>query len=249
MLLQAGFRHELVDAWLADYAKSGSSVLTIDRWLAAPWSRPFRHLWLGETQTTPRAFAAVVIPQSVTLANEPALLDAAHAVPGVSFVDKAASVSKLFGEYRVDAAAWLAGALLLVLILLMVRYRPRGGLAVTLPVLLAVVVTLATFGYAHVPFTLFNWLALMLVLGVGANYAVFLREGTLRAGADPGAVWTGVLLSSATTLLSFGMLGISSMPALRSFGATLSLGIMVSVLLAPIGIPSKPQPSRMGETV
>ena len=249
MLLQAGFRDELVDAWLADYAKSGSSVLTIDRWLAAPWSQPFRHLWLGETQTTPRAFAAVVIPQSVTPANEPALLDAAHTVPGVSFVDKAASVSKLFGEYRVDAAVWLAGALLLVLILLMVRYRPRGGLAVTLPVLLAVGVTLAAFGYAHIPFTLFNWLALMLVLGVGANYAVFLREGTLRAEADPGAVWTGVLLSSATTLLSFGMLGMSSMPALRSFGATLSLGIMVSVLLAPIGIPSKLQPSRMGEKV
>jgi predicted exporter len=40
------------------------------------------------------------------------------------------------------------------------------------------------------------------------------------------------------------MLGMSSMPALRSFGATLSLGIMVSVLLAPIGIPSKQQTSR-----
>jgi predicted exporter len=190
-----------------------------------------------------------VIPQRVTPANQPALLAAARAIPGVSFVDKAASVSKLFGEYRVDAAVWLAGALLLVLILLMLRYRPRGGLAVTLPVLMAVGVTLAVFGYTHIPFTLFNWLALMLVLGVGANYAVFLREGTLRADADPGAVWTGVLLSSATTLLSFGMLGMSSMPALRSFGATLSLGIMVSVLLAPIGIPSKLQPSRVGETV
>ena len=91
----------------------------------------------------------------------------------------------------------------------------------------------------RVPLNLFNWLALMLVLGVGANYAVFLREGALRAAADLGAVWTGVLLSAATTLLSFGMLGMSAMPALRSFGATLALGIAVSVLLAPIGMPSK----------
>ncbi|MEX3707283.1 hypothetical protein AB3X92_42520, partial [Paraburkholderia sp. BR14317] len=68
------------------------------------------------------------------------------------------------------------------------------------------------------------------------NYAVFLREGAMRAATDRGAVWTGVLLSAATTLLSFGMLGMSSMPALKSFGATLSLGIMVSVMLAPIGI-------------
>jgi predicted exporter len=115
----------------------------------------------------------------------------------------------------------------------------RGGVAVTLPVLLAVGVTLAVFGYAGVPLNLFNWLALMLVLGVGANYAVFLREGCARADADLGAVWTGVLLSAATTLLSFGMLGMSAMPALRSFGATLALGIAVSVLLAPIGMPSE----------
>jgi predicted exporter len=198
-----------------------------------------------------------VIPQGVTPRNESALIAIAQALPGVAFVDKAASVSKLFGAYRVDSGWWLGGALTLVLVLLIVRYaarravspnaggavslleRVRGGVAVTLPVLLAVGVTLAAFGYARVPLNLFNWLALMLVLGVGANYAVFLREGCLRADADLGAVWTGGLLSAATTLLSFGMLGMSAMPALKSFGATLALGIAVSVLLAPIGMPSE----------
>jgi predicted exporter len=52
-------------------------------------------------------------------------------------------------------------------------------------------------------------------------------------------VWTGVLLSAATTLLSFGLLAMSAMPALRSFGATLGVGIAVSVLLAPVGMPSE----------
>ncbi|WP_177314415.1 MMPL family transporter, partial [Burkholderia ubonensis] len=86
--------------------------------------------------------------------------------------------------------------------------------------------------------TLFNWLALMLVLGVGANYAVFLREGCIREAANLGAVWTGVLLSAATTLLSFGMLGASAMPALRGFGTTLAMGIVFSVLFAPLATPS-----------
>ena len=237
-LLQAGFKDEVADAWLAAYAKP-QPLLTVETWLAAPWSQPYRHLWLGEVDSATKAYAAVVIPQGVTPQNEPALIATAQALPSVVFVDKAASVSKLFGAYRVDSGWWLGGALALVLVLLMLRYRARGGIAVTLPVLLAVVVTLAVFGYAHVPLNLFNWLALMLVLGVGANYAVFLREGCLRADADLGAVWTGVLLSSATTLLSFGMLGMSAMPALKSFGATLALGIAVSVLLAPIGMPSE----------
>ncbi len=237
MLVQAGFRDEVADAWLAAYAKPDHAVLTVDSWLAAPWSQPFRHLWLGKVDIA--GYAAVVIPQGVTSANEPALIATAHALPGVSFVDKAASVSTLFGAYRVDSGIWLAGALLLVLLLMMARYRPLGGIVVTLPVLLAVGVTLAVFGYAGVPLNLFNWLALMLVLGVGANYAVFLREGAARADADLGAVWTGVLLSAATTLLSFGLLAMSAMPALKSFGATLALGIAVSVLLAPVGMPSE----------
>lgn len=237
-LLQAGFKDEVADAWLAAYAKP-QAPLTVDTWLAAPWSQPYKHLWLGEVDAATKAYAAVVIPQGVTLRNEPTLIALAQGLPGVVFVDKAASVSKLFGAYRVDSGWWLGGALALVLVLLMLRYRVRGGVAVALPVLLAVGVTLAVFGYAHVPLNLFNWLALMLVLGVGANYAVFLREGCLRADADLGAVWTGVLLSAATTLLSFGMLGMSAMPALKSFGATLALGIAVSVLLAPIGMPSE----------
>jgi predicted exporter len=237
-LLQAGFKDEVADAWLASYAKP-QAPLTIDTWLAAPWSQPYKHLWLGEVDSSTRACAAVIIPQGVTPQNEPALIATAQGLPGVVFVDKAASVSKLFGAYRVDSGWWLGGALALVLVLLMLRYRVRGGVAVTLPVLLAVGVTLAVFGYAQVPLNLFNWLALMLVLGVGANYAVFLREGCLRADADLGAVWTGVLLSAATTLLSFGMLGMSAMPALKTFGATLALGIAVSVLLAPIGMPSE----------
>ena len=80
-------------------------------------------------------YAAVVIPQGVTPRNEPAPIALAHGLPGIVFVDKAASVSKLFGEYRVDTGWWLGGTLALVCVLLMLRYGVRGGIATTLPVL------------------------------------------------------------------------------------------------------------------
>ncbi|WP_233831599.1 MMPL family transporter [Paraburkholderia sp. ZP32-5] len=255
-LLKTGFKDEVADAWLAAYAQS-QAPLTVERWLSAPWSQPYRHLWLGAVESNERdgagelherRYAAIVIPQGVTPRNEPALIALAHGKPGIVFVDKAASVSRLFGAYRVDSGWWLGAALVLVFALLTLRYRLAGGIATTLPVLLAAGVALAVFGYAGVPLNLFNWLALMLVLGVGANYAVFLREGCLRAEADIGAVWTGVLLSAATTLLSFGMLGMSGMPALRSFGTTLALGIAVAVLLAPIGMPAVGKPAEKKST-
>ncbi len=248
-LVRGGFRDEAAARYVDAWTHRDTAPLTLDAWLATPWSRPYRHLWLGAvrdaTGTTPSAavaaqdYAAIVMPLGASPAQWPALDALARTLPGVVFVDKAASVSRLFGAYRFDSGLWLAAALALVGALLVGRYRTRGGVRVVMPVVLAIVIALAAFGYAGVPLTLFNWLALMLVLGVGVNYAVFLREGCAREGADIGAVWTGVALSAATTLLSFGLLAMSTMPVLKTFGATLALGIAVSLLLAPIGMPSE----------
>ncbi|WP_175907209.1 MMPL family transporter [Burkholderia sp. BCC1640] len=238
-LARAGFRDEAVDAWINAYSRNAPETLSIDTWLAARWSAPFRYLWLGRIEGGAGPVdAALAIPERVDASNAETFAAVARTLPGVSWVDKASSVSSLFGAYRVDSGLWLAGALVVVTGLLMWRYGVRGGIATTLPVVFAIALTLAAFGYARVPLTLFNWLALMLVLGVGANYAVFLREGCMRDSAGIGAVWTGVLLSAATTLLSFGMLGASAMPALRSFGTTLAMGIVFSVLFAPLATPS-----------
>jgi predicted exporter len=46
-------------------------------------------------------------------------------------------------------------------------------------------------------------------------------------------MYASVLLSAVTALLSFGLLALSSMPALRDFGFTLLLGIGFTALLVP----------------
>lgn len=239
LLAGAGFRTHVVDAWMNDYASSAHAALTVDMWRATPWSQPFQYLWINPPAGAHDDYAAIVMPQHVTPAGLPVLRDAAHATSGATFVDLPASVSHLFGVWRADSGYWLIAALALVAGLLIWRYGWRGGARVMLPVALAIGVALAVSGYARAPLSLFNWLALMLVLGVGVNYAIFLREGCLRDNADLGAVWCGVLLSAATTTLSFGMLGLSTTPALQSFGLTLTLGIVVAVLFAPMGMPAR----------
>ena len=52
-------------------------------------------------------------------------------------------------------------------------------------------------------------MALILVLCVGVNYAIFLVEGHGREGT----AFTAVALSAVTTLLSFGLLAFSGTPA------------------------------------
>lgn len=231
-LVEAGFRSEAVDAWIAAWP---GTPLSLDAWLKTPLSTPFRQLWMG---CTAHGCASLVLPQGD--AGDGVLMHAAHGLPGVQLVDKPASVSALFGRYRGYASVWLAAALLLIVPVFGWRYGWRRAPRVLAPPVLGIALTLAALGYLGQPLTLFHWMALMLVLGVGANYAVFLHEGEPHVADQPGAMYASVLLSALTALLSFGLLSISSLPALRDFGLTLLLGIAFTALLVPASRASEP---------
>ena len=221
----AELRDGIAENLIGEFNASELDVLHLDDWLKSSISLPYRYLWLGRMES---GFASVVQPQGV---RDVASLEAATAgLQGVTFVDKAGSVSRLFRDYRQWGRLWLLGAICLVYGVLCLRYGLRQAAFVLMPTVLSMMVSLGVFGYLGMPLTLFNLMGLMLVLGVGVNYAIFLREGGVRAAAT----LAGVLLSAGTTLLSFGLLAFSSMPALSGFGLTLLLGIGIAVVLSPM---------------
>jgi len=232
---QVGLRSTAAGDLAAAYRESEGRILTPQAWAASPAAAPYRHLWLGSTAD---GHASVVVPAGAAANN--ALEALAAGIPGVTFVDKAASVSRLFGQYRAGLSYGLGVALLLVLGVLAWRYGLRGGAAVLLPAVLGMAAALALAGYGGSAVTLFNVMALLLVLGVGVNYSIFLIEGRARAGTTGIAV----ALSAATTMLSFGLLAFSGTPALAGFGATLLAGIVIAVLGAPLSLSLAPRSLR-----
>lgn len=224
---QTGMREGIAARWKNAFDESETAVLTPATWLAAHGSAPFRHLWLGNT---PSGFATIVVPFGKQKVES--LMKAGAQIEGVTLVDKAAGVSRLFGEYRVGFSAGLAGAILIVVGVLSRRYGWRGGVAAIAPTILGIAVALAVNGYMGIPVTLFTTMALMLVLGVGVNYTIFLLEGGDRGGIT----LIAVLLSAATTMLSFGLLAFSGTPALARFGSTLLVGISIAATLAPLAL-------------
>jgi predicted exporter len=225
MLADAGFRGDAINAYLAAWP---GTPLPLDDWLKTPLSTPFRQLWMG---CNAQGCASLVLPQGDD--DETLLARATAGLAGVQVVDKPASVSRLFGRYRGYASVWLLAAVLLIVPVFGWRYGWRRAPRVLAPPVLGIALTLAALGYLGQPLTLFHSMALMLVLGVGANYAVFLHEGEPHTTDQPGAMYASVLLSALTALLSFGLLSLSSMPALRDFGLTLLLGIAFTALLVP----------------
>jgi len=197
----------------------------LDAWLTHPVSEPYRNLWIGQTD---RGVIGVVGLRGVF--DLAALKSAAAAMPAVHFVDPAGEVSELFSNYRQEAG-WLAFySYLLVTFLLVVRYGILGGLAVVTPPILAAFASLGIFGLLGQPISLFNVMALFLVLGIGVDYGLFFRE----TGLAHASTFLAISMSSLTTILAFGLLAFSQTAAISAFGLTILIGICVAFLLSPL---------------
>jgi predicted exporter len=227
-LKDLGFRPEALHALGADLEASAGRPLTVAAWLAAPFSTPCRMLWLG---TTPAGQASILLPMGAP--DGARMRRAAAGLPGVRYVDKAASVGALLGRYRRLALAALGLACLAVWGALAFRYGPAGAFWVTLPGIFGIGAALAGLALAGLPLTLFGVLGLILILGFAVDYTVFLREG------EPASL-LGVLLAGGCTLVSYGLLAFSRTPILRGFGLVVALGVLGSLLTSCLALRRRP---------
>jgi predicted exporter len=222
---QVGENKDWIAAARAKAAEGAAPLLPQD-FLAAPASEPWRHLWLGQHG---KEFASIVALRGLQYSGLPRLHAAAGGMHGVQWVDKVGEISAVLGRYRVMMGWVLAAAYVLIFLLLLPRYR-GGAWRVLAPTLLASAGTLALLGWSGMPLQLFHVLGLMLLLGVGVDYGVFMAE---RASRGPVAPWLAVGMAAANAILGFGLLGLSSTPALQAFGLTMLAGTALVWLLVP----------------
>lgn len=208
--------------------------LTPDAWLAHPVSAPLRPLWLGEVDGQ---WGSVVMLEGLGRTALPALAALGEALPGVRWVDRTATYSRLLGDYRQKMGLLLLAGYAAVALALFLRFRGRAWRAL-LPTALAAALSLAALGWLGVPLQLFGVLAQLLLLGMGVDYGIFLLEHR----GEP-ASWLAVCLGAASTLLAFGLLALSATPALHSFGLSLLLGIGLVWVLSPCFRPEPTEPS------
>lgn len=205
-------------------AATAAAPLVLPEFLSRPVSEPVRALWLGDV---PDGVGSAVLLRGVTPATLPALATRADGLPGVRFVDRSAGYAELLQTYRWRMTVLLVAGYVGVAVLLAWRYG-RPAWRALLPTAAASALALAGLAWAGVPLQLFVVLALLLLLGIGVDYGIFLLEHR-----DDGASWLAVCLGAASTLLAFGLLALSATPALHAFGLTLLIGIGAVWLLSP----------------
>lgn len=148
--------------------------------------------------------------------------------PGVHFVNLTALMTDEMNRYRTLIFEGLAAGLAILTLALSLRMGRHTWRAI-LPPVLGIAAALAVLGHAGQPVTLFTALALVLLLGLGVDYGIFLYHQP-----DQPRAFAAVLLSGLTSLASFGLLALSTTPALFSFGATVGTGLFVILATAPL---------------
>jgi len=222
---------ELTGDWAA---APHPAQLTADEWLAHPATKSLRYLWQGRSEDG--RYSSIVLLKGLRdadTARQLAALDDAH----TQWVDKTAEVSLLMGRYRTLLSSVLAAAYVLAPLALLAFFR-RQTWRVVMPSLLATLGTLAIMGYAGIPLQLLNVLTLLLVFGMGIDYGLFLVAQRSDARA-----FLAICVAASLTLAAFGLLAVSSTPALRTIGVTTVLGIGLAWLFTPLFRVPLPEPA------
>jgi predicted exporter len=118
-------------------------------------------------------------------------------------------------------------------------------LAVCQPLLLSVLLTMGALAALGVHLGILHLVGLLLVVAVGSNYALFfdmLQHGPGEA-MDPDTL-ASLLLANVTTVLSFGLIATSSIPALSAIGRVVAPGALLALLLSAAFAPGLPLSPR-----
>jgi predicted exporter len=152
----------------------------------------------------------------------------ARELPGVTLINKVGDIGRTLQQLSRIALILIVVAYALIFLGLWRLYDLRTAVKVSAIPVSASVLTVAVLGYAGLPFNLFAIVGLLLVPGIGSDYAVFYEEGHTRRAVT----MLAVTLSLVCTVSSFGALAFSSLAGV--FGLTVTLGVVISFILSPL---------------
>ena len=178
-----------------------------------------------------------ILTRTRGLADTQLLRERLADIEGALVFDQQELLEEIYGSHRRSTLRLVALGLLAVLAMIALRYRRVGAtLAAFAPALLAAGTAVAVLTLAGFTLNLFHVVSLLLVLSMGVDYGVFLAESHGRTGDELAATLLSLLACCMSTVLAFGLLAMSSNPALRAVGLTVGLGVLASLLLAPTSL-------------
>ena len=222
-----GFSADAFEDFAASLHTPDPGALTLPQLLSSPLGPVLRNFIVRDGKQ-------VLVLNFLQGVRDPRALERKLAgVAGVVYFDQTEFLTSLYARFRARVVQLIGVGLLAVFLMVYSHYRHMAqSLAAFVPAVLAGGATAAVLGLIHGPLTLLHAVALLLVLAMGVDYGIFLAESSsVRGGIGPTLL--SLVIACLRTMLSFGLLALSHVPALRAIGETTALGTLLSLALAP----------------
>lgn len=158
----------------------------------------------------------------------------------VLLLDIAGESNQMINHYRAETLKLTFFGLLLIGGLLWLGLRRSAVVGrVLFPVLAAVLIEAACLNLAGEKFSIFHLVSILLVIGVGLNYALFFNL-VHKDAAHYQKTMLSLTVCSLTALSSFLVLSFSATPVLHAIGLTVSAGVFLSIVMSAWMAPPVP---------
>jgi predicted exporter len=231
------FRPDVFEPFFADVEKARRlRLLTVDQLRDSPLGVSVEMLLTqhGDAEGADKAALRTTALVTFSGVQDVAALErfAGAAGPGVTLLDTKNASETLVTNQRIKILWSLAVAAVLLAGVVMFALRQASRVyRVLAPMALTTLLIVGILQAAGVSMTLFHLIALILAAGLGLDYALFFEH----AADDPmeqRRTLHALLVCSASTLMVFALLALSSLPVLRALGLTVSIGVVSNFVLA-----------------
>ena len=150
----------------------------------------------------------------------------------VTYVDLKEESNRLMREYRNRTLQLLGWGAVAIAVALGIGLKSFPQLwRVLAPIVASLIVVTGIVNLSGESLSLFHVATLLLVIGLGLDYALFFNRPEDQGGERHRTVF-GLLVCSATTILVFGVLAFSKIPVLHAIGLTAACGSLCCLLFA-----------------
>ena len=163
------------------------------------------------------------------VSDEATLRAALADMPWLSYLDLKQATEAMISAFREDMLRRLGlGVLALLALLWLGLKRANRVLAVAAPLALALALDVLILRALGISLSLFHLVALLLVAGIGLDYALFFsREADT---GEAGHTLHAILVCAGSTGAVFGMLALSDIPVLKAIGQTVVIGVAAAFI-------------------
>ncbi len=201
------------------------TFLTPESEMPATFKSLLKMLWIGNVNGK---YYSAVLPLHVS--HDFDIHKIASDLPNVYAVNKMENINATLTSLSRMTLMLVAMAYLVVFFILIAVYGFRAAVRVIRAPVIACLFLAAVFGYCGITFNFFAITGVILTLGIGIDYSLFFKEG----GRKNLITTLAVMLSAATTIISFGSLAFSSFTPVATFGLAVLLGILCCFALSPL---------------